>query len=62
MTIVGILRYDPWYLREALNFLDEYREDFPFDDLSDRVFRMDEITEALELSEARVVSRAAIIP
>ena len=62
VTIVGILRYDPWYLKEALNFLDEYREDFPFDDLSDRVFRMDEITEALELSEARVVSRAAIIP
>ncbi len=62
LTIVGILRYDPWYLKEALRFLEEYGDVYPFDELSDRVFSMDEIQEALELSEARVVSRAAIIP
>ncbi len=62
LTIVGILRYDPWYLKDALNFLAEYRDDFPFDALSDRVFSMDDINQALELSEARVVARAAIIP
>ncbi len=62
LTVVGILRYDPWYLKDALRFLDENADRFPFDSLSDRVFAMDDITEALELSEARVVSRAAIIP
>jgi len=62
LRIVGILRYDPWYLNDALTFLQQYKDRFPFDDLSDRVFAMDDITEALELSEARVVARAAIIP
>lgn len=62
LTIVGLLRYSPWYLKEALLFLAENRDRFPFDELSDRVFSMDEITVALELSESRVVSRAAIIP
>ena len=62
LRIVGILRYDPWYLRDAIAFLADNHDYFPFDSLTDRVFTMDQITEALELSEARVVSRAAIIP
>lgn len=62
VTIVGMLRYDPWYLKAALRFLDENAEVFPFDELSDRVFQLDDIAEALELSESRVVSRAAIVP
>jgi threonine dehydrogenase-like Zn-dependent dehydrogenase len=62
VSIVGILRYDPWYLKDALTFLQENKDRFPFDDLSDRVFDMDDITLALELSESRVIARAAIIP
>lgn len=62
LRIVGVLRYDPWYLRDAIAFLADNAERFPFDSLSDREFSMDDVNEALELSEARVVSRAAIIP
>lgn len=62
LRIVGVLRYDPWYLKDALEFLAENTGRFPFDDLSDREFPMDDIGTALELSEARVVARAAIIP
>ena len=62
LSIVGILRYDPWYLKDALTFLQEHKDLFPFDDLSDRVFDMDDITLALELSESRAIARAAIIP
>lgn len=62
LRIFGILRYQPWYLKRALTFLAENASRFPFDELSDRVFALDDITTALELSEARAVSRAAIIP
>ena len=62
LRIFGILRYHPWYLKRALTFLAENASRFPFEELSDRVFALDDINMALELSEARAVSRAAIIP
>jgi threonine dehydrogenase-like Zn-dependent dehydrogenase len=62
LRVHGYLRYDPWYLRDSLDFLVEHGSRYPFASLSDRVYSLDEIEEALSRSDSRQVSRAAIVP
>lgn len=62
LTVKGLLRYQPWYLSEALQFLSRTRERFPFDGMTDREYSLDETQLALERTAARQVTRAAIVP
>ena len=62
LRVHGYLRYDPWYLRMCLEFIAATRERFPFAALSDRVYTLDEIDEAIARSESREVARAAVVP
>ncbi|MFV0452318.1 MAG: zinc-binding dehydrogenase [Propioniciclava sp.] len=62
LTIRGILRYQPWYLARALQFLNRYASRFPFGELTDRFYRLDETQVALERAANKEVARAVIEP
>lgn len=62
LTVRGYLRYDPWYLYRALEFLERVHGDYPFEKLTDRDYGLDEITAAIERGAARQVARAAVVP
>ncbi len=62
LSILGCLRYDPWYLHEALAFLERTHGRYPFTELTDRDYRLDEIQEAIERGGARQVARAGVVP
>lgn len=62
LTILGVLRYDPWYLHKAVGFLARRHSLHPFEALADRSFTLDEVEEALRAGESRSVARAAIVP
>ncbi|MDT4935018.1 MAG: hypothetical protein QOK11_2910 [Pseudonocardiales bacterium] len=62
LRVHGYLRYDPWFLRYCLEFIVANRERYPFESLSDRVYTIDEIDEAVTSGEARQVARVAVVP
>ncbi len=47
----GVLRYDPWYLHKAVQFLARRQHLHPFEAFSDRSFPLAEVTEALKAGE-----------
>jgi len=61
VNIIPVLRYYPWYLHKSLEFLSVNKEKYPFEDLLDAEFSMDEIEEALARSADRTVTRASIV-
>lgn len=62
IDITSTVRYNPWYLHRALSFLDAHSENYPYDDLIDAEFALEEIDEALAKSDSREVTRATLIP
>jgi threonine dehydrogenase-like Zn-dependent dehydrogenase len=62
LTVRGFLRYDPWYLHMALEFLERVHEDYPFARLTDRDYSLAEIDEAIRRGAARQVARAGVVP
>ncbi|MBN9110729.1 MAG: zinc-binding dehydrogenase [Pseudonocardia sp.] len=62
LTVRGFLRYDPWYLRRALDFLLDTRDLHPYGSLSDRVYSLDEIDTAILRTESGGAMRAAVVP
>ena len=61
VRILPIMRYQPWYLKKALDFLSDYKDTYPFDELVDAEFTLDQIEEALARSVDRTVTRASIL-
>lgn len=62
LTVQGFLRYDPWFLRRALDFLVDARDLYPFGSMSDRVYGLHEIDTAVARTESGGVMRAAVVP
>ena len=62
IDVVSTMRYDPWYLREALEFLAVHEDDYPFGDLLDADFALDDVQEALRASNDRSVTRGSLVP
>ena len=62
IDVVSTMRYEPWYLRDALEFLEKHGTEYPFEELLDADFRLDEVNEALEASDNRSVTRGSLIP
>lgn len=62
IDVVSVMRYDPWYLQTALEFLDETGDDYPFGELFDVGFGLDEVDEAIRRSNERDVTRASLVP
>ncbi|WP_197046632.1 zinc-binding dehydrogenase [Oceanobacillus salinisoli] len=61
INIIPIVRYHPWYLKKALDFLSKNIDKYPFADMIDGEFTFDNIEEALERSAKREVNRASIV-
>jgi len=62
INVVSVMRYDPWYLREALDFLRETAADYPFDELVGEGFALDDVDAAIRRSDERDVARASLVP
>jgi D-arabinose 1-dehydrogenase-like Zn-dependent alcohol dehydrogenase len=60
--IYGLVRYNPWYLYEALKFLERNHEKYPFDKLTDKEYSLEEVQQMFLKAEAREVTRAALVP
>jgi putative phosphonate catabolism associated alcohol dehydrogenase len=62
LTIRGVHNYHPRHLVQALDFVTANRERFPFSDLVDAQFSLDELDTAFARAAERSVLRAAIVP
>ncbi len=45
-----------------MRFLERKHRDHPFDELTDREYKLEEVGEAIEREEARKVARPAVVP
>lgn len=59
--VVGVNRYPPCYLRAAMDFLEAYEARYPFGQLLNRRFRLEEAQTAIEMSARREVQRATLV-
>ncbi len=62
IDVISIMRYDPWYLQDALAFLRDHGDNYPFEDLLDAEFDLVNAEEALQASSDRSLTRASLIP
>lgn len=62
LRVQGFLRYDPWFLQRSVRFIQEHQDKYPFDQLSDRTYSIDEVEEALARSKSGEIARAAVMP
>lgn len=62
IDITTAVEYDPWVLYDALEFLANTIDDYPYGRLIDAEFALAEIDEALEASERRDLTRATLLP
>ncbi|MFB6138367.1 MAG: zinc-binding dehydrogenase [Halobacteriaceae archaeon] len=62
LTVHSLMRYDPWYLRDALAFLVEHGDAYPFDDLLDAEYDLVDAQAALRDSAERSLTRASLLP
>lgn len=62
ITLRGIHNYHPRHLIQALDFVMANRDRFPFRDIVDSRFRLDQLNEAFQRAAERSVLRAAIVP
>ena len=62
VTLRGVHNYHPRHLVEALDFVHANRKRFPFHELVDGKYRLDEVGRAMKDAEERKVLRAAIVP
>ncbi len=62
ITLRGIHNYHPRHLIQALDFVMANRERFPFKEIVDSTFKLDDLNEAFKRAADRSVLRAAIIP
>lgn len=61
IKVLPIVRYQPWYLEKALQFLSRTVERFPFSGILDGEFSLENVETALSRSARREVTRASII-
>lgn len=62
INITTAVEYNPWTLYEALQFLANTIDDYPYEELLDAEYKLSNIDEALERSEDRDVTRATLVP
>ncbi len=61
VQIIGTIRYHPWYLKRALDFLVATRERVPFEALLDAEYPLRDVNKALQDSDERRVTRASLV-
>ncbi|MFC6954204.1 zinc-binding dehydrogenase [Halorubellus litoreus] len=62
IDITTAVEYDPWVLYDALELLANTIDDYPYEQLIDAEFSLEDIDDALEASERRELTRATLIP
>jgi len=62
IDITAAVRYDPWYLLKALQFLEANADNYPFDRLLDATYPLEAVEDALRASRDRKVIRATLAP
>ncbi|MEX0695727.1 MAG: zinc-binding dehydrogenase [Rhodospirillales bacterium] len=62
ITLRGVHNYHPRHLIQALDFVMANRDRFPFGEIVDSKFTLDQLDEAFAKASERTVMRAAIIP
>ncbi|MFP4174619.1 MAG: zinc-binding dehydrogenase [Halobacteriales archaeon] len=62
INVKALLLYQPWYLEQALDFLSRNADDYPYDDLLDAEFPLEEAQKALEGSAEQEFTRASLVP
>jgi len=62
ITLKGVHNYHPRHLVQALDFVMSHRHHFPFADIVDSKFSLDQLDEAFARAADRSVLRAAIVP
>ncbi|QOV11474.1 zinc-binding dehydrogenase [Viridibacillus arvi] len=61
IQILGVIRYNPWYLQKALAFLSDQSDVYPFDDMLACDYTLADIAKALDTSATREITRASIL-
>ena len=62
ITLRGIHNYHPRHLLQASDFVMSNRERFPFGEIVDSRFALDQVEVAFKRTSERTVLRAAIVP
>lgn len=62
VDVLTALHYEPWYLNKALEFLEDTRNRYPYDELVDEEYPLADVETALEDSEKRRMTRATLTP
>ena len=62
IDVTSAIHYPPRYLREALAFLADNADDYPYGDLIDAEFGLHDVETALSKSDRREVTRATLSP
>jgi putative phosphonate catabolism associated alcohol dehydrogenase len=62
ITLTGVHNYHPRHLVQALDFVASNRKRFPFHDLVDGKYKLEEVGKAMKDAADRKVLRAAIVP
>ena len=62
ITLKGVHNYHPRHLIQAVDFVMSNRKRFPFSDIVDSKFSLEELDEAFVKAAERSVLRAAIVP
>jgi D-arabinose 1-dehydrogenase-like Zn-dependent alcohol dehydrogenase len=62
IEITGVVMYPPHYLKKSLDFLSEHMARFPYREMCDATFPLSKAAEALDRSERRELTRAALLP
>ena len=62
LEIIGVVTYPPHYLKKSLDFLGMHIDRFPYREMCDATFPLSKAAEALDRSERRELTRAALLP
>ena len=62
LTILGVVRYDPQVICDAMQFIQQNREKYMFGEIGGECFALEDINKAMEKMEKHQVIRARIIP
>ena len=62
ISVTGVATYNPHYLNKALHFLSEHMDRYPYHELVDAEFPLDQAAEAMDKSDRKEITRAALVP
>jgi D-arabinose 1-dehydrogenase-like Zn-dependent alcohol dehydrogenase len=62
IDVTTAVEYNPWVLYDALEFLANTKEKYPYENLLDAEYPLRDVEMALERSENRKITRATLIP